>query len=396
MNVHRRPRVVLAAWGKFHHFDLARQLERFGMLTAICTTYPRFKLRNEGIPQSKILCRSRWHAPLLALWRYGAGLGPLEAWWQRRVDADFVSWLPKRLPECDALIALSGSGLKGGHEMRRRGGLYICDRGSSHIRRGEEILREEFHRWDQPYAPTDPVFITKEESEYALADAISVPSGFAKQSFVEMGVPADRVRVIPLGVEHERFRKVASPPADEFRVLYVGQGSFRKGLPYLLEGFERLRHPRKRLRVIGALRPEMKRWLYGRHFAGVEFVGVLPQEKLMRHMSESHVHVLASVEDGFGMVVTQSMACGCPQIVTSNCGASDIITDGREGFIVPIRDGVLIGERLQLLASKPALRQQMGAAAVERVRLLGGWDAYGREWVTFLEELRQRKIKCAR
>jgi glycosyltransferase involved in cell wall biosynthesis len=81
------------------------------------------------------------------------------------------------------------------------------------------------------------------------------------------------------------------------------------------------------------------------------------------------------------------MACGCPVIATPNTGSEDLFTDGKEGFIVPPRDAVVLADRLQQLADDPALQQRMSAAALNRVRHLGGWNDYGDRWTQLLREL---------
>jgi glycosyltransferase involved in cell wall biosynthesis len=131
----------------------------------------------------------------------------------------------------------------------------------------------------------------------------------------------------------------------------------------------------------------MRRWLIGRQFEQVEFLGMLPQTELPRHMSQSHVHVLASVEEGLAYVQAQAMACGCPLISTTNTGAEDLITDGREGFIVPIRDPSAIANKLQLLADDESLRAKMSTSAKDRVKKLSGWDTYGERFSHLLERL---------
>jgi glycosyltransferase involved in cell wall biosynthesis len=64
------------------------------------------------------------------------------------------------------------------------------------------------------------------------------------------------------------------------------------------------------------------------------------------------------------------------------------MTNGVDGFIVPIRSPELIADRLQLLADDPELRQSMGQAALARVQQLGGWDAYGDAWQSTLTRIR--------
>jgi len=78
---------------------------------------------------------------------------------------------------------------------------------------------------------TDSRDIANEEKIYSVADAITVPSSFAARSFVEEGVPAEKVRVIPYGVRLEQFVRTGAPKADRFEVLFAGSVSLRKGVP---------------------------------------------------------------------------------------------------------------------------------------------------------------------
>jgi glycosyltransferase involved in cell wall biosynthesis len=95
-------------------------------------------------------------------------------------------------------------------------------------------------------------------------------------------------------------------------------------------------------------------------------------------MSRAGVLVLPSIEEGLALVQAQAMACGCPVIATPHAGAVDLFADGREGFIVPVRDPEAIADRLARLHGDPELRAAMGEAALARVRTIGGWDDYGR------------------
>jgi glycosyltransferase involved in cell wall biosynthesis len=99
------------------------------------------------------------------------------------------------------------------------------------------------------------------------------------------------------------------------------------------------------------------------------------------------VFVLPSIEEGLAMVIGEAMACGCPVIASTNTGASEMISEGVEGFIVPIRSPGLIADRLQQLADQPELREHMGKAALMRVQQLGGWDAYGDAWTSLLQQV---------
>ncbi len=310
--------------------------------------------------------------------------GRFNEWNSRSFDA----FTRTHIEPCDALIAISGAGLTTGPLVQARGGKFICDRGSTHQRFQDEVMAEEHRRWKLPYtAPADHI-LAREEAIYAAADAITVPSAVARRSFLQMGLPPEKVHVIPYGVRLDRFQPAAEPPpTDSFEVLFAGQVSLRKGIPYLLEAFAALSHPRKHLTIVGGVLDDLRTILPELPTENVTFAGILPQPELAARMAQSHVLALASVEEGLALVQGQAMACGCPILATTATGAEDLFTDGVEGFIVPDRDAGALARRLQQLADDPGLRARMSAAALARVRHLGGWDHYGELWDELLHRL---------
>ncbi len=380
-------RVVQTVFGVFHHFDLARELERHGALSAVFSTWPWQRLQREGLPHNKVKTFPWIHTPEYLLRR--AGLLPtwLEDWTGYSNALLFDEYTYRTVPDCDALIALSGSSLKTGARVQRRGGVFICDRGSSHQRYQEELVSDEYRRWGVHAPVSDPRDTAREEAIYAQADLITVPSSFAARSFVAMGVSAEEIRTIPYGVRLERFHPAnvpPSPPRERFEVLFVGTVGLRKGLPYLLEAFQQVQHPHKRLRIVGAVSPELKPVLPRLPQADVEWLGAQPQDEVIRLMGESHVLVLPSVEEGLALVQGQALACGCPVLATTNTGGEDLFTDGKEGFIVPIRDAPALTAGMQRLIDEDGLWERMRQAALARVREIGGWEVYGERWMQLL------------
>lgn len=182
-------KVVLSTLGKFHTFDLARQLEQRGVLSAIFTGYPKFKLKNEGLPNQKIRCFPWLQTLYLARGKFGLNYPWLTReleWWSKQT---FDSYVANNLPEFDVFYGFSGSALKTGKMVKNRGCVYICDRGSSHIRYQDIILQEEYALQGKSFEGIDPRVIAQEEAEYELADAIAVPSSFVKRSFIQMRIP---------------------------------------------------------------------------------------------------------------------------------------------------------------------------------------------------------------
>ena len=74
-------------------------------------------------------------------------------------------------------------------------------------------------------------------------------------------------------------------------------------------------------------------------------------------------------------------------IGTRYTGSEDLFTDGKEGFIVPIRDPRAIADRFQLLADDPHRQAAMSEAALQRVKALGGWTEYGNQMEHVMKDL---------
>jgi glycosyltransferase involved in cell wall biosynthesis len=312
--------VIQATFGTFHHFHLARELQSRGYLKHIYSTYPWQRVKREGLPRDSVSTFPWLHTlPLVAGSYLPKSLNQKIA---DLIPTSFDSWLCSQISACDAYVALSGAGQKSGRRAQELGAKYVCDRGSSHARYQRDIMLEEYRQW----GVTVPEWrdTAREENEYENADAITVLSSFAKRSFMEYGVPEQKIQVTVLGVQLDAFRQMAEPSDNTFEVLFVGSASFRKGIPYLLDAFRKLQHPRKRLRIVGTVAQEITSYLKKQDLSNVEITGPHPQTELSNIMSQSHVLVLPSIEDGFGMVITQAMACGCPVISSINTGGPDI------------------------------------------------------------------------
>jgi len=378
-------RMVLSTRAKFHTFDLARQMHSRGALVSIFTGYPKFKLKNENLPPNSIRTFPWLQAPYMRIRHKSEWLNRV---WEWQIAIQFDRYVAKRLPPCDVFCGLSGSALETGKVAKSRGAKFVCDRGSSHIRFQDQILREEYELQGVKFAGIDPRFIAREEAEYDLADVITVPSTFVFNSFVKFGIRPEKLRRVPYGVDLSRFKPVGRPDEEAFHVLYVGGLTVRKGISYLVQAFEQLQHRGKHLTLVGSVDGSMASYVDKlRNRPDVSVTGHIEQQRLKEIMSRSHVMALPSIEEGLSLVQAQAMACACPVISTANTGGADIFTDGVEGFIVPIRNSEAIAGRLQTLADTPSLQKQMSVAALQRVQALGGWAAYGAEMYQIFGEV---------
>lgn len=375
----RNLQVVQVTMGRFNQFDLARQMVRLGLLRGFFTAYPKRKVADEGLPPH-LVHSFPWVAAFNSLARRVApSQVRLRSWLKWQTQETLDRFAAGRLPRCDVLIGQSGQGLHSGVAAQAMGAKYVCHRGSTHIRDYERRMAAEFHRWRCRYEPQAPRLVEKELREYETADLITVPSRAAREGYLSEGVDPTRVVVTSYGVDLTRFKPSGEPAAGQFQVIAVGQVILRKGIPDLLVAFSRLRHPRKRLQLVGRVGPEMKTAIEVNRLPTehVHWVGEADLEEVRRLMSESHVLAMPSIEDGFGKVVLEAMACGCPVIASRESGGSEAIENGVDGFVVAAGDQEQILRSMQTLASDEAMRAKMAVAAATKVHEHLSWDQYG-------------------
>ncbi len=201
-------RIVQAVFGVFHHFELARELERRGHLSVIYSTFPWQRLKREGLPHSKVETFPWLHLPETLFHRTG-----LRSQWfydqlGYAIALTFDEWTLRRIPPCDAFIAISGAGLKTGIHVQRQGGKFICDRGSTHIRHRAELIEQEHLRWGiKENALDDPRDLAREEKIYETADIITVPSTHSRQTYIDRGIPAEKIRMLPMAFYSIAFKR---------------------------------------------------------------------------------------------------------------------------------------------------------------------------------------------
>lgn len=222
-------------------------------------------------------------------------------------------------------------------------------------------------------AAQEPLWkLKRKDQEVQLADHIFVASSFTKQSLQDAGVSTDKISVVPYGAPTDYFYPRPKPDSD-FRALYVGQVSPRKGIQYLLQAWQELQLSAAELLLVG-VNCFPQPWLssYEKLFRHIPSV---PHHDLNQYYSLASVFVFPSLVEGFGLVLLEAMACGIPVITTPHTAGPDILTDGVEGFIIPIRDVNALKEKLEWCYCHPTELAEMGRAARHRAEQLT-WDLY--------------------
>jgi len=195
------------------------------------------------------------------------------------------------------------------------------------------------------------------------------------------------VITLPLGVDVQAFQPASAEAATRaqriragvpLRVLYVGTLSMRKGLLDLEAALDRLPDVPLDVRLVGTVMPEAVGVL-SRLGSRVVHRDAVPQRELPAEYHAADVFVFPTLEDGFGLVLTQAKAAGLPVLCTTNCAGADLIRHGEDGWIVPVRSPGAIAGRLRWCHAErePFALMAERAASVFRPR---DWTTVGREF----------------
>jgi len=202
-----------------------------------------------------------------------------------------------------------------------------------------------------------------------------------------LGVPEERITVIPNGVNLRVFRPDPRPLFPFPYLLYVGSERPRKNLPRLLEAFALLkRRPAfqnlKLVKVGGPGRsPAFRRaTLEAVRRLGLEgevlFVGQRPDADLPAFYTGARALVYPSLYEGFGLPLLEAMACGCPVVASRTSALPEVV--GGAGLLVDPLDPGDLAQALEHLLTEEGLRERLRWAGLERVRAFS-WEATARE-----------------
>jgi glycosyltransferase involved in cell wall biosynthesis len=284
--------------------------------------------------------------------------------------------------DVDVVLASYGTGRHAFERTQREGGRAVLSYPIAHNRYQARLYAEEAELAPEfaaalPRMDRLPCEYTERlDAECEMADLILVGSTFVARSFAVVGIDTRKIVVTPYGVDTQRFTPRASPRRDGvFRVLFVGQIGQRKGASYLFEAFRRFRRPGAELHVVGSHVSGGS--VYRRYEDLYRYTPHAPQDDLPSLYREADVFVFPTLIEGMPLVVLEAMACGVPVITTSH-GPGDIVRDGVDGFVVPIRDSEAIAQRLEELYRDPELRNELGRNARQQA-LRHTWEHYARQ-----------------
>lgn len=298
-------------------------------------------------------------------------------------DNVFDAFAAKKLRQCDIFHGWNQHCLRMLHKAKKWDTTTIVERGSTHVDFQNAILQEEYRKYGVSFRPIEPAMMKKCRKEFALADYILVNSEFSRRTFLDAGIAADKLLLVHRGVEVEHFSAQANPRSEKFTVLFAGLISLRKGIQYLLEAWEQLNLPDAQLVLAGNSVPDGRAVLrkYA-HIPSIVHKGFVAD--MRKEYRNASVFVLPSLEEGSAKVTFEAMAAWLPVITTPNSGS--VIRNGKEGFIVPIRDAKALREKIQYFYDNRqdiAKFGKQGRALAKRYT----WEHYQRDLLRFYQKV---------
>jgi len=362
------PRYTLVVQGRFHAFALAKSLLALDMPVRVVTNYPAFMAERFGLPRACVTgC-----APLGLLHRYAYrfNLVGYDSKLERFIHQSFSRWAGRQLVRrpTDVIHAFSGiaTEIYDALDRNQQTPLRILARGSAHIGYQHQVLNDEALRAGRSIDLPSQWMVEREEGEYRRSDHILTLSTFAQRSFIEKGYPEKQILMLALGTSTNQFRPSREVLESKIRRLrsgtplrVLGTGTFclRKGAVDFVQAAKAL-SGHAVFTWVGNIGPDSQR-LQEDTKELIHFHPRVSEEDLPSHYHDHDVYFFPTVEDGFAVTLAQAKAACLPIVATDHCAAPDMIADGINGWIIPIRQTTAMIGKLAALNANRSLAASM-------------------------------------
>jgi glycosyltransferase involved in cell wall biosynthesis len=220
---------------------------------------------------------------------------------------------------------------------------------------------------------------------------VMVGSNFMRYSLLHtLGVSAVITR---LGVREELLGYKASPPETPFQVIFVGNFITKKRPEIAIQMLAALKDLDLKLVLVGD-GPERESLVKLSDKLDVshklEFKGRLSSEDLRKELQRSHVCVVPSIWEGFGLGAPEAMAQGVPVIASDSGALPEIVKEGKTGFLIPLNSDVMWASTVRRLYQDRALLRRLSAESFEALKTYG-WGHTCNETLKVIETLERKK-----
>lgn len=303
------------------------------------------------------------------------------------------AWLARQpWPKCEVVHAAMGYGTELFDLAEKHNALKVTYCPNSHPTSYYGSWQRECDLWcPGEKVPVPQWMFARMNRELERADLIIVESTYGKESMIYNGIPADKVVVVPLGVDTSIFKKRTQVPTTP-RFICLGTICLRKGHQYLFRAFEIVKAKLPDAELIcrgdykGDFRMERKKWE-----GTFTLVDRLSLPELAELLQSCTAFVLPSVEEGICRAQVEALASGLPIIGTHQGGATTLVEDGVEGFIVRGRDPAHLAQAMIKAATDHELNRWMGEAAYLSGAVQNSWQDYGDRLLESYSQMLVRK-----
>ena len=206
------------------------------------------------------------------------------------------------------------------------------------------------------WEPAPTAYWKKWRNECALADRIVVNSDWSKEALLKEGIPAEKIRVLPVAYESsteagslQRLYPRAFSAERPMRVLFLGQINLRKGVGQLLEAVELLSGENIEFWFVGPTQIDVPQGL--KLHPTVRWFGVAPRVGVSSYYRDADVFILPTLSDGFGLTQLEAQSWKLPVIASRYCG--EVVRDDFNGVILEEVSGRSIADALLRLLRAP-------------------------------------------
>ena len=275
---------------------------------------------------------------------------------------------------------VSGLGLEPIEDAKKKGALVICDTRSIYYKAEMELMKKEKLRSGYEWLLPEVEFFDRLDAEYEKSDIILVNSNFSKKTFIDAGFSENKIKTLHLGVDNKKFNKNDESTFDEskFRIAFVGTINERKGFHILFDAWKDFKNENTELILIGSIASGFKEEISKEKT--IIALNHIPHSRIPKVLSSCSALVLPSIYDSFGLVGLEALSCGVPLITNSNCGVSELITDGLEGLIYNLHDSKDLHSKLNLLYKDKILLANMRKKAIA-IAKINSWEVYQKRLV---------------
>lgn len=365
-------KINIVSPGRFHVCDLARELDKNGWDVRFYSFVPTRRAMKFGLPKKCSKSVLLFVAPFLLLQRL------VNKEWTRqlrRYVQDIITSIYMR--KCDVLIAMSGEFVHTVKKAKRQGAVIIIERGSKHILEQKRIL--ECIPSNKGRKPVPDANVKLELEDYKNADYISVASKHVLESFIKHGFDEKKIFVNPYGVDLSMFHP--EPNSEkEYDAIMVGTWGYQKGCDLIVDAIRGTGYKFLHVGTIGDLPfPDAE---------GFTHVDAVDQPKLNGYYNKAKVFILPSRQDGFGMVLSQALACNLPLVGSKDSGAEDLqaMVDAPE-YITIIKDYDVKSVREAIKSALEKEKNLNGRSYAGKAIDNLTWKAYGRRYSDFLHHI---------